>query len=150
MHIPRGTHPGTREDASRPSIGDRGGRAFPQGRPRKVTLSASGHARYLIAAAARAPSVRNSQPRRFRVGREAIELLSDPRRLAWSDAGGRETLISLRPGCWPSPGCAPGTGDGLHRDRVCDRVTAPQMRALHRYTALHLRLAGCARLALKL
>jgi hypothetical protein len=51
-------------------------------------------AQYLMATAARAPSVHNSQPWRFRVGRDAIELWSDPRRRTWSDASGREMLIS--------------------------------------------------------
>jgi len=54
----------------------------------------AGHAHYLIAAAARAPSVHNSQPWRFQIGPEAIELLCDPRRRTWSDASGREMLIS--------------------------------------------------------
>jgi hypothetical protein len=52
------------------------------------------HAQYLIASAARAPSVHNSQPWRFRVSQDAIELWSDPRRRTWSDASGREMLIS--------------------------------------------------------
>jgi hypothetical protein len=52
------------------------------------------HAEYLIATAARAPSVHNSQPWRFRVGEDAIELLSDPDRPAGTDASGREMLIS--------------------------------------------------------
>ncbi len=37
-------------------------------------------AEYLIATAARAPSVHNTQPWRFRVGPSAIELYCDPRR----------------------------------------------------------------------
>jgi nitroreductase len=52
------------------------------------------HADYLIATAARAPSVHNSQPWRFQVDQDAIELLCDPRRRTWSDASGREMLIS--------------------------------------------------------
>jgi len=52
------------------------------------------HAEYLIATAARAPSVHNSQPWRFQVGEDAIELLSDPDRPAGTDASGREMLIS--------------------------------------------------------
>jgi len=52
------------------------------------------NARYLIATAARAPSVHNSQPWRFQVDRDAIELLCDPRRRTWADGGGREMLIS--------------------------------------------------------
>jgi len=54
----------------------------------------AGHARYLIATAARAPSVHNSQPWRFLVGPDAVEVLADPRRRTWSDASGREMLIS--------------------------------------------------------
>src|ERR1700747_3015581 len=54
----------------------------------------AGHAQYLIATAARAPSVHNSQPWRFRVGEDAVELWCDPRRRTWSDASGREMLIS--------------------------------------------------------
>src|SRR5260370_13902676 len=50
---------------------------------------------HLIAAAARAPSVHNSQPWRFRAGRDVIELHADrSRSLARVDPAGRETLIS--------------------------------------------------------
>jgi hypothetical protein len=66
-----------------------------------VTESAAGHAyilarhaQYLIATAARAPSVHNSQPWRFRVSPQAIELWCDPRRKLEPDALGREMLIS--------------------------------------------------------
>jgi hypothetical protein len=51
-------------------------------------------ARYLIATAARAPSVHNTQPWRFRVGHSAIELHCDPRRKLRVDPVGREMLIS--------------------------------------------------------
>jgi hypothetical protein len=51
-------------------------------------------ARYLIATAARAPSVHNTQPWRFRVGQSAIELYCDPRRKLQLDPVGREMLIS--------------------------------------------------------
>lgn len=54
----------------------------------------AGHAQYLIESAARAPSVHNSQPWRFHVGADCVELWCDPRRRTWSDAGGREMLIS--------------------------------------------------------
>ena len=40
-------------------------------------------------------------------------------------------ITGLRPGDWVS----------LHWDCVCDRLTQPQLRALRRYTARHLRLA---------
>lgn len=52
------------------------------------------NAQYLIAMAARAPSVHNSQPWRFRVGARAVELWCDPRRKVRDDAIGREMLIS--------------------------------------------------------
>jgi nitroreductase len=51
-------------------------------------------ASYLIATAARAPSVHNTQPWRFRVTGTAIELYSDPRRKLHADPVGREMLIS--------------------------------------------------------
>jgi nitroreductase len=49
---------------------------------------------YLIATAARAPSVHNTQPWRFKVSRYAIELYADPRRKLRVDPLGREMLIS--------------------------------------------------------
>ncbi len=52
------------------------------------------HAQYLIATAARAPSVHNSQPWRFRVSPSAVQLWCDPRRKLSADAIGREMLIS--------------------------------------------------------
>ena len=54
----------------------------------------AGHAQHLIATAARAPSVHNSQPWRFRIDGDAVELWTDPRRRTWSDASGREMVIS--------------------------------------------------------
>ncbi len=54
----------------------------------------AGRARYLIASAARAPSVHNTQPWRFRVTPSAIELYNDPRRRLLADPLGREMLIS--------------------------------------------------------
>ena len=51
-------------------------------------------AEYLIATAARAPSVHNTQPWRFRVGPSAIELYCDPRRKLRVDPAGREMLVS--------------------------------------------------------
>ena len=54
----------------------------------------AGNARYLIATAARAPSIHNSQPWRFRVDAEAVELWADPARKTRDDAIGREMLIS--------------------------------------------------------
>ncbi len=52
------------------------------------------HARFLIATAARAPSVHNTQPWQFRVAGPAIELYADPRRKLRADPAGREMLIS--------------------------------------------------------
>jgi hypothetical protein len=54
----------------------------------------AGQADYLIATAARAPSVHNTQPWRFRVGEYAIELYADPGRKLRADPIGREMLIS--------------------------------------------------------
>ncbi len=51
-------------------------------------------AEYLIAAAARAPSVQNSQPWRFKVTESAVELSCDARRRLLADPDGREMLIS--------------------------------------------------------
>src|SRR5260370_15249739 len=49
---------------------------------------------YLIATAARAPSVHNTQPWRFRVRQSAIELYCDQHRKLRLDPIGREMLIS--------------------------------------------------------
>ncbi len=49
---------------------------------------------YLIRTAARAPSVQNTQPWRFRVGEYVIELYADPARKLKVDPAGREMLIS--------------------------------------------------------
>jgi hypothetical protein len=54
----------------------------------------AGQGEYLIATAARAPSVHNTQPWRFRVGKYAIELYADPARKLRADPVGREMLIS--------------------------------------------------------
>jgi nitroreductase len=51
-------------------------------------------AAHLVAIASRAPSVHNTQPWRFRIGRSAVELYSDPRRKLRVDPAGREMLIS--------------------------------------------------------
>ena len=49
---------------------------------------------YLISMAGRAPSVHNTQPWRFKVSPEAIELYADPSRKLRADPLGREMLIS--------------------------------------------------------
>jgi hypothetical protein len=54
----------------------------------------AGQAGYLIRVAARAPSLHNTQPWRFRVGEQAIELYADRRRQLPEDPDGREMLIS--------------------------------------------------------
>lgn len=54
----------------------------------------AGNARFLIATAGRAPSVHNTQPWRFRIGPEAVELYCDPRRKLRADPAGREMVIS--------------------------------------------------------
>ena len=52
------------------------------------------HAGFLVSVAARAPSVHNTQPWRFRVGPDAVDLWTDPRRKLRADSSGREMLIS--------------------------------------------------------
>ena len=52
------------------------------------------HAGYLIEVAGRAPSVHNTQPWRFEVGEQAIELYADTNRQLLEDPAGREMLIS--------------------------------------------------------
>jgi hypothetical protein len=54
----------------------------------------AGQAGYLITTAARAPSVHNTQPWRFRVGEYAIQLYADQHRKLRADPAGREMLIS--------------------------------------------------------
>ena len=45
---------------------------------------------YLIATAARAPSVHNTQPWRFKVSQDAVELYADPRRSSgWTRPAGK-------------------------------------------------------------
>jgi hypothetical protein len=51
-------------------------------------------AAYLVRVAARAPSLHNTQPWRFRVGDDAIELYADRRRQLPEDPNGRELMIS--------------------------------------------------------
>jgi nitroreductase len=52
------------------------------------------HAGCLIEVAGRAPSVHNTQPWRFEVGEQAIELYADTNRQLLEDPAGREMLIS--------------------------------------------------------
>jgi nitroreductase len=62
-------------------------------RPRRIPIPAD-QVDYLIATAARAPSVHNTQPWRFRVTAEAVELYADPARRLRMDLVGREMVIS--------------------------------------------------------
>jgi nitroreductase len=57
-------------------------------------LNLTGQAAHLIGMAARAPSVHNSQPWRFKVGECAVELYADATRQLREDPAGREMLIS--------------------------------------------------------
>ena len=54
----------------------------------------AGHAGYLIEVAARAPSVHNTQPWRFKVTEHEVELYADTRRQLLEDPAGREMIIS--------------------------------------------------------
>jgi len=58
------------------------------------TVLVDEQADYLISMAARAPSVHNTQPWRFKVGPQAIELFADTSRKLRTDPLGREMLIS--------------------------------------------------------
>ena len=60
----------------------------------KTTPIPAGSAGYLVRVAARAPSLHNTQPWRFRVGEDAIVLYADRRRQLPEDPDGREMLIS--------------------------------------------------------
>jgi hypothetical protein len=65
----------------------------PAGPPQVTPIPAQWVAR-MLAAAARAPSVHNTQPWRFSVTPQAIELYADPARKIHHDAIGRQMLIS--------------------------------------------------------
>ena len=60
----------------------------------EATTLLAEQAGYLISMAARAPSVHNTQPWRFKAGPEAIELYADTGRKLRADPLGREMLIS--------------------------------------------------------
>jgi hypothetical protein len=68
----------------------------PRGQPAgPAPLTAEEVARYVVTAAVWAPSVHNTQPWRFTVGRQQISLYADAtRQLAVADPGGREMMIS--------------------------------------------------------
>src|SRR5262252_3147026 len=57
---------------------------------RDTTLRLAEHAGYLLEVAGRAPSVHNTQPWRFEVGEQAIELHADISRQLLEDPAGRE------------------------------------------------------------
>jgi len=65
------------------------------------------------------------------------------RSLTWD---GRALALGSPVSCQVGPGFVTGLRPGdwvsLHWSRVCDRLSAPQLRALRRYTARHLRLAN--------
>jgi nitroreductase len=95
---------------------------------RRVTKSSDAgpdlaeRAGYLIELAARAPSVHNTQPWRFSVTGQAIELYADPGRQLMEDLTGREMIISCGAalfglrlairslGCQPEVDLLPGPG----------------------------------------
>jgi hypothetical protein len=60
----------------------------------KTTPIPAGQVGYLVRVAARAPSLHNTQPWRFKVSEDAIELYADRRRQLPEDPDGREMLIS--------------------------------------------------------
>ena len=60
----------------------------------KTTTVLADKAGYLISAAARAPSVHNTQPWRFSLREDAIELRADRSRMLHGDPAGREMIIS--------------------------------------------------------
>jgi Nitroreductase family len=62
--------------------------------PQRRTPLPADQVDYLIATAARAPSVHNTQPWRFKATQDAIELYADQRRKLHVDPVGREMLIS--------------------------------------------------------
>jgi nitroreductase len=64
------------------------------GRDRPVVAIPADQVPHLVATAARAPSVHNTQPWRFLARDGAIELRADSRRRLHADRGGREMLIS--------------------------------------------------------
>jgi hypothetical protein len=60
----------------------------------KTTPISAGRAGYLVRVAARAPSLHNTQPWRFKISEDAVELYADRRRQLPEDPDGRELLIS--------------------------------------------------------
>jgi nitroreductase len=72
----------------------RRGAEYARAPARETAAIPAGQADYLIMTAARAPSVHNTQPWRFKVVQDAIELYADPRRKLHTDPVGREMLIS--------------------------------------------------------
>ncbi len=64
------------------------------GPAQEAVPSLASQASYLITTAARAPSVHNTQPWRFKVSEDAVELYADPCRKLRVDQSGREMLIS--------------------------------------------------------
>ena len=102
----------------------------------------------LVATASRAPSLHNSQPWRFRIRPDVIELLADPeRRLAVADPDGREmriacgaALFNLRLGLIEPRGAPAGLGAGRPR-RPAGAGRDPARRAAHDHPGT---CAGCS------
>src|SRR5690242_3539894 len=91
---------------------------------------------YLIEVAARAPSVHNTQPWRFTVTGQAVELYADTERQLLEDPAGREMIISCGAalfglrlairslGCQPEIALMPGPGQPNLLARMQDDATA--------------------------
>ncbi len=91
--------PGRHDQPAATIVTDLGGLAVsgPAARPlpRSVSLLAPADIAYLVTTAARAPSVHNTQPWKFRVCGRSLELHADPARmLRHEDPAGREMMIS--------------------------------------------------------
>ena len=64
------------------------------GRDADATANLADQASYLVGVAARAPSLHNTQPWRFKVGEQVVELHADVTRQLREDPAGREMVIS--------------------------------------------------------
>jgi len=107
----------------------------------------AGQAGYLIEVAARAPSVHNTQPWRFTVTGQAVELYADTERQLLEDPAGREMIISCGAalfglrlairslGCQPEIALMPGPGQPNLLARV--RAGRPEPMTSDERTMLH-------------
>lgn len=94
---PDGTRPGVVTDQGGLRVDCKIAGDAPVPAPRSAAEPALTHGdiAFLVAAAARAPSVHNTQPWKFRVRGNVVELLADPsRKLHCIDPAGRELMIS--------------------------------------------------------